>query len=104
MHQTHWRNADNYNRAWGVEADYKGAQKENKGTWGAWVAYRHVGAFGVINPTWDVVKRNQKGWEIGGNYAVFKNTVLTLRYGRGTTLGNDSKTVNNYFARVNFFF
>ncbi|WP_295155570.1 putative porin [Selenomonas sp. AE3005] len=97
------RNADNYNRAWGVEADYKGAQKENKGTWGAWVAYRHVGAFGVINPTWDVVKRNQKGWEIGGNYTIFKNIVATLRYGHNKDIATDN-TVNTYFGRVQFFF
>ena len=97
------RNADNYNRAWGVEADYKGAQKENKGTWGAWVAYRHVGAYGVINPTWDAIARNQKGFEIGGNYTIFKNIVATLRYGHNKDIQTDN-TVNTYFGRVQFFF
>ena len=99
--------ADNYNKAASLEVDYRGAQAENKGTWGAWVAYRHFGKNAFIANPWDVIVPNaaggQKGWEIGANYAVFKNTVLTFRYGRGKQLNND-KTVNNIFGRVNFFF
>ena len=97
------RNADNQNKAWGMEADYKGAQQENKGTWGAWVAYRHIGAFGVIKPTWDAIDRELKGWEIGGNYTVFKNVVATLRYGHNKMISDGGK-VNTYFGRVQFFF
>ena len=97
------RNADNYKKAAGLEVDYKGAQAEKKGTWGAWVAYRHIGKYGVVKPTWDAIGRNQKGWEIGGNYTIFKNVVATLRYGRNKTLDTD-RTVNTYFGRVQFFF
>ena len=97
------RNADNQKKAAGLEVDYKGAQAENKGTWGAWVAYRNIGKYGVVKPTWDAISRNQKGWEIGGNYTIFKNVVATLRYGRNKTLDN-SNTVNTYFGRVQFFF
>ena len=96
--------ADFYKKAYNVEVDYKGAQQENKGTWGLWLAYRYIGRNAVISNPFDAVKGSQKGWEIGGNYALFKNTVLTLRYAHGNTLGDDSKTVNNYFARVNFYF
>ena len=97
------RNADNENKAWGIEADYKGAQQENKGTWGAWLAYRHVGGFGVIKPTWDAIDRSMKGWEIGGNYTVFKNVVATLRYGHNKAISDGGK-INTYFGRVQFFF
>ncbi len=99
--------ADLYKKAASLEVDYKGAQAENKGTWGAWVAYRHFGKNAFVANPWDVIVPNatggQKGWEIGANYTVFKNTVLTFRYGRGKQLNND-KTVNNIFGRVNFFF
>ena len=99
--------ADNYKKAASLEVDYRGAQAENKGTWGAWVAYRHFGKNAFVANPWDVIVPNaaggQKGWEIGANYTVFKNTVLTFRYGRGKQLNND-KTVNNIFGRVNFFF
>ena len=105
--------ADLYKKAASLEVDYKGAQRENKGTWGAWVAYRHFGRNAFIASPWDVIKvsgidfdtdnMGQKGWEIGGNYTVFKNTVVTLRYGHGKSLQND-QNVRNIFGRVNFFF
>ena len=97
------RNADTYKKAAGLEVDYKGAQQENKGTWGAWVAYRHIGAYGVVAPTWDAIGRNQKGWEIGGNYTIFKNVVATLRYGNNKNLADSSKEYR-YFGRIQFFF
>ncbi|WP_028129263.1 putative porin [Selenomonas sp. AE3005] len=98
--------ADFYKKAYSFEVDYKGAKAENKGSWGVWAAYRYFGNNAFVATPWDVIRLNQKGFEIGGNYALFKNTVITLRYGHGKTLNEfgDSKTVNNYFARVNFFF
>ena len=99
--------ADNYKKAGSIEVDYKGAQPENKGTWGAWVAYRHFGRNAFVASPWDVIRTDvngQKGWEIGGNYTVFKNTVITLRYGHGKQLGGNEDNVRNIFGRVNFFF
>jgi hypothetical protein len=100
------RNADNYKKAAGLEVDYKGAQAENQGTWGAWVAYRHFGRNAFVASPWDVINidnMGQKGWEVGGNYAAFKNTIVTLRYGHGKDL-QDEKKVHNLFGRVNFLF
>ncbi|BAL82104.1 putative major envelope protein [Selenomonas ruminantium subsp. lactilytica TAM6421] len=98
--------ADYYKKAGSVELDYKGAQAENQGTWGAWVAYRHFGRNAFVASPWDVINidnMGEKGWEVGGNYAVFKNTILTLRYGNGKDLKTDKK-VENLFGRVNFLF
>ena len=98
--------ADYYNKAGSAELDYKGAQAENKGTYGAWVAYRHLGRNAFVASPWDVInidKHGQKGFEVGGNYAMFKNTILTLRYGKGKDLQSD-KDVQNLFGRVNFLF
>ena len=95
--------ADYYDKSGSAELDYKGAQKANQGTWGAWVAYRHIGNNAVIKNPFDVVKTGQKGWEIGANYTPFKNVVAQARYGNGKTLAGD-KDVQNIFGRVEFFF
>lgn len=98
--------ADYFQKAGSVELDYKGAQAENAGTWGMWVAYRHFGRNAFIASPWDVINidnMGEKGFEVGGNCAVFKNTILTLRYGKGKDL-RDSKKVQNLFGRVNFLF
>ena len=95
--------ADYYDKSGSAEFDYKGAQKANQGTWGAWVAYRHIGQNAVIKNPFDVVKTGQKGWEIGANYTPFKNVVAQARYGNGKTLAGD-KDVQNIFGRVEFFF
>ena len=105
-----WNNkADIEKKAASVEVDYKGAQKENKGTWGAWVAYRHMGKNGALNAdTFDVIKESFKGWEIGANYTPFKNIVTTLRYGKSKAVSNNYTGNNNkrdvFFGRVEFFF
>ena len=98
--------ADYYNKAGSTEIDYKGAQAENAGSYGLWLAYRHFGKNAFIASPWDVINvdnNGEKGWEIGGNYAMFKNTIITLRYGQGKDLATD-KDVSNLFGRVNFLF
>ena len=98
--------ADYFKKAGSIELDYKGAQAENQGTWGMWVAYRHFGRNAFVASPWDVINidnMGQKGWEVGGNYAAFKNTIVTLRYGHGKDL-QDKKKVHNLFGRVNFLF
>jgi hypothetical protein len=98
--------ADVLNKAGSAELDYKGAQAENQGTYGLWVAYRHLGQNAFIASPWDVINLDnggEKGFEVGGNYAMFKNTILTLRYGKGETL-KGGKDVQNLFGRVNFLF
>ncbi|RHM57085.1 S-layer protein [Mitsuokella sp. AF33-22] len=95
--------ADDFDKAWSTEYDYKGAQAENKGTWGAWAAYRYLGQNTALFSTFDAILPGQKGWEVGANYAPFKNIVATLRYGNGKDLSSDNK-VENLFGRVEFFF
>lgn len=89
--------------AWAAEYSYKGAEAENKGSWGAWLAYRRLGYAAVIANTYDVVKPGLKGWEIGADYTLFKNVVLTGRYGWNKDLSNGEKA-QSVFGRVNFFF
>ena len=95
--------ADDFDKAWSAEYDYKGAQKENKGTWGMWAAYRYLGQNTALFSTFDALLPGQKGWEVGANYAPFKNIVATLRYGNGKDLSSDNK-IENLFGRVEVFF
>ena len=78
-------------------------QDANKGTWGAWVAYRHLGQNVDLFNTYDAIDDGQKGWEIGANYTPFKNVVAVARYGKNKDLATDKKS-NRVFGQVNFLF
>lgn len=95
--------ADAYHKAGAAELDYKGAQDENKGTWGAWVAYRHLGNNVDLFNTYDAIDAGQKGWELGANYTPFKNVVAVARYGKNKDLHTDVKS-DRIFGQVNFLF
>ncbi len=91
--------ADAYEKAGSVEFDYKGAQAENKGTWGAFLAYRHLGNNVSLSPTYDDMWEGMKGYSFGASYTPFKNIVAYASYTDGTDLlsGKDS---NILFGRV----
>ncbi len=91
-------------KAYGVEFDYKGAQKENAGTWGAWVAYRHLGLLAVPAATWDVIDEGVKGWSIGADYTFARNIVGSVKYGQGKLIGANGIKTRQFFGRVEWFF
>ena len=95
-------NGDQKN-AFSYQLSYKGAQPANKGTWGAWAAYRYLGYGAAIHPTWDVINSGEKGFEIGVKYVPLKNIVTQLQYGNGKKIGEDKK-FNSIFGRVEFLF
>ena len=91
-------------KSYAIEYDYKGAQKENPGTWGAWLAYRHLGQAATPAATWDVIDSGEKGWEIGVNYTFLKNIVGTLRYGHTKDISANDVKHKDFFGRVEWFF
>jgi len=97
--------ADAYNKSGSVEVDYKGADKANAGSWGAYVAYRHLGENASVAPTFDPIRgdSNVKGWEVGGTYAPFKNVKAWASYFGGKDLKTD-KDSNMLFGRLSFYF
>ena len=97
------RDADNFNKAAAAQLTYKGADSANKGTWGTWVAYRHLGQYVDYFNTYDAIDAGQKGWELGVNYVPYKNVLTILRYGKVKELSNDQKA-SALFGRVDFFF
>ena len=94
----------NQKKAYNIEFDYKGAQKENRGTWGAWVAYRYLGYYATPAETWDVTGEGLKGWAIGANYTFAKNIVGTIQYGDNKFILDSGVKVKQYFGRVEWFF
>ena len=85
---------------------YKGADAADKGSWGAYVAYRFLGNASVA-PTEDGTLFHTKGVEVGANYALFKNVLLSAKYFDGKTIetqANNNNKVHHIFGRVEFLF
>ncbi len=98
-------------RAWSIELDYKGADPADKGSWGAFLAYRQLGAYAVIAPTYDAMQPRYKGVEMGVDYVFAKNVMGTLKYFFGKEEqdeydNNDAPLSSAYtiFGELNFFF
>ena len=96
--------------AYNVQVSYKGAKADQKGSWGAYVAYRQLSPIAAFQATYDhkagVAGWNTlKGWEIGADYAWAKNIVSTFKYFTGTDRDADTKDkVTGVWSRVDFLF
>jgi hypothetical protein len=94
--------------AWSVELDYKGADPADKGSWGAYVAYRKLGALAAPAPTYDAIGNGQKGWELGFDYVPMKNFQASFKYFNGKDLVGDNglydQKATKFFTELNFFF
>ena len=95
--------ADNLDKSWQVIYNYKGAQPENKNTWGAYAAYRYLGTYTSIFGTEDAQVVGAKGWEVGANYAPFHNVLATAKYFNGKGIDSD-RDVDTLWGRIQFFF
>ena len=96
---------DNANKkAYNTELRYKGAEAAAPGSFGVWAAYRHIGQLATIAPTWDAVKANEKGYEIGADYTLDKNIIATARYFSGSEVDDSNIDVTRTYAKVEFLF
>ena len=90
-----------------IQLNYKGAQKANKGSWGAYTAYRYMGQNVAFAPTYETFLNcgvnNVKGWEVGSEYVSFTNVTAAAYYFNGKQLEND-RDAELLFGRVNFWF
>ena len=96
------------NKSYQVTYGYKGANPADKGSWGAYLSYRYLGNASVA-PTEDGALLRTKGVEVGANYAVAKNIVLSAKYFKGRSIipanaAYDHKRVSHVFGRVEFLF
>ena len=87
-----------------VSLDYKGATSEDKGSWGAYLSYRHLGGASV-SATQDGALYGTKGIELGTNYTLWKNVILSAKYFNGKTIEKQANDkVQQLFGRVEFLF
>ncbi|WP_416196807.1 S-layer homology domain-containing protein [Selenomonas sp.] len=95
--------ADNLDHSWQAFYNYKGAQAENKNTWGAYAGYRYLGTYTSLFGTQDAQIIGAKGWEVGADYTPFKNVVASAKYfnGKGIESDRDAQTL---WGRVDFLF
>ena len=96
------------NKSYQVTYEYKGAEPEDKGSWGAYVSYRQLAGASVA-PTGDGAMEGTRGIEIGTNYTLLPNVVLSAKYFRGKDLyakylGINQDKASRIFGRVEFFF
>ena len=105
--------AKDYKKSGTAEIDYKGANKANKGSFGALVAYRHLGSNASLMPTFDTAHANvgtghdtlnEKGWDFSASYVPMTNTLTTIGYFNGKQFANHDKKAETLYARVSFFF
>jgi hypothetical protein len=100
-----------YRQAYSIEANYKGADQTKRGSFGLTAAYRNLGAFAVLDPTYDAAKIGAlnpaggvKGWEFIGQYTFDKNILGTVKYFKGKTIADDSVDASRVFGQLEFFF
>lgn len=89
-----------------IQLNYKGANKNKAGSWGAFLAYRHLGEWSTIHPNCrevGMMNGGEKGWEIGLSWAPMKNVVGKIQYYKGKELVSDAK-VGGIWTEVGFFF
>ena len=102
----HNTSADAYNKAANIALNYKGINRKNVGSWGAYAAYRHIGQNASLAPTYNTIAFggvNRKGWELGLSYVPFKNVTTDISYFRGKQLATNNSS-NTWFARARFMF
>ena len=96
-----------YKKSYQISYDYKGAKPEDRGSWGAYVSYRYL-AGAALGATTDGAMEFTKGIEIGTDYTLFDNVVLSAKYFRGKDLNprvmDGKDKVSKLFGRVEFLF
>ena len=98
--------ADRYDHAHNIQLDIYGAKKTKPGTWGLYAAYRRLGQYVALDPTYNAnggLDSGEKGLEVGAGYTLWKNVLLQAKYVNGKKIAN-SRDVEKLFGRVEFFF
>ena len=96
--------------AYSIELDYKKADPAVKNSFGLFAAYRQLGHYAVIAPTYDTMEHGQRGVEFGGSYTFAKNMVGTVKYFVGQKMhdedgpGEINQTVKTFYTELKVMF
>ena len=97
-------------RAFSIELDYKEADPADKGSFGIFAAYRQLGHYAVIAPTYDAIPYGHRGLEVGVDYTFAKNLVGTAKYFIGKKMpdengpGEHLQSSKVFYGELNFYF
>lgn len=101
---------DDNETSYSVQLTYKGAKAAVPHSYGVWAAYRQIGAYASINPTYNGALYGAKGYELGVDYMVAKNILAKVVYFDGEYIGDGyngaqgNNDVNRLFGRLEFSF
>ncbi len=100
-----------FKQAYSVELAYNGgryADTQKPGSFGAFVAYRHLGRGAVIADTYDAfgeTSASSRGFEVGVSFVPFKNVIGTVLYFNGHDIGvREDKKAQIGFGCLQFYF
>ena len=107
-----WADDEFSKDAYNAQISYKGADAAQKGSWGAYVAYRSLSPIAALQSTCEYKNgfaglRSLKGWEIGADYAWAKNIVSSFKYFNGKDTDSEvsgADKVTGVWSRVDFLF
>jgi hypothetical protein len=98
-----------HKQAYNINLNYKGAKASEKGSFGLFAAYRHLGADAVLRSTYSEnggIERGQKGFEVGASYTFDKNIVGKAQYFWGKIIGGEAgkDKVHALWTELSFLF
>ena len=80
------------------------------GSFGAFIAYRRLGHYASIAPTYDTIRHGEKGVEFGVDYVIAKNVMATAKYFLGKKMpdedgvGEHLQSAKTFYGELSFFF
>ena len=95
-----------YKNTYAFQLNYKGADKAKKGSWGAFLAWRHLGDVATIHPTCrenGPMNGGEQGWELGVHYTFAKNILGKVQYAQGHEIASDN-SFNAVWTELGFYF
>ena len=96
--------ADYYNKAAIAQLEYKGSAPQDVGSWGAYLAYRHLGGNVALDTLPDGCGLNEKGWEVGTKATLAKNIQAQVIYFFGGKRLVNDRDVSKLFGRLEYWF
>lgn len=97
-------------RAFSIELDYKEAKIKDKGSFGLFLAYRQLGHYAVMAPTYDLLGHGLRGVEAGADYVFAPNIMGSVRGFLGKKMpdetgpGEATETAKGFLADLKYFF
>ena len=85
------------------------AKAKEKGSWGIWAGYRMLGGNTALMASEKTMFRYCRGWNIGVNYTLQKNILLSANYFRGSFIEDPqedpiSGNAEQFYAKIDFLF